>query len=170
MFTKSSLADLQLRAATNALKHFAETCNVPVTVRLWDGSEHPLGDLSAGGTAASKLTLVIRAPGVIGALLRRPTLDNLVRQYAVGGIEFVGGDLIEFGEAFRAARKKLKLRNFSKSRLFKSALPFLFARGEKVADQHGFQGDNNEVARTRDVMTSTFDFTMTSATSSISCS
>ncbi len=129
----------QLAAAKRIVSHLAENCDVPVAVRLWDGSVTPLSN------PASPLTLAIRSPGVIGSLMRWPTLDNLLRQYATGGIDFEGGDLTEFAAAIRAAVRKPKLRNLSKRLLLSAALPLLLAPGEKKQVQHAFAGDFDAV-------------------------
>ena len=85
----------QLAAAHRVLADVAANSDIPIAVRLWDGSVVSLTN------ADCPLTIVIRSPGVIGALIRRPTLDNLLRQYATGGIDFEGGDLTEFADALR---------------------------------------------------------------------
>jgi cyclopropane-fatty-acyl-phospholipid synthase len=126
----------QLAAARTILSHVAENCDTPIAVRLWDGSVFPLSD------AGSPLTIAIRSPGVIGALLRWPTLDNLLRQYATGGIDFVGGDLTEFADAMRAPGRRPKLRNLSKRLLLSATLPFLFAPAEKKQVRQAYAGDS----------------------------
>ena len=79
MFSVFNYPPRQLAAAKRVLGHVAEHADMPIAVRLWDGSVVPLGD------PASPLTVAIRSPGVIGSLLRRPTLDSFLRQYATGG-------------------------------------------------------------------------------------
>src|SRR3982074_1006090 len=86
----------QLRAARNLFNHMAEAFELPISVRLWDGSLVPLGR-----TAHPDLVVSFSGPGVIGSLVRRPTLDNLMRLYASGCIAFHGGDLMEFGDLAR---------------------------------------------------------------------
>ena len=41
--------------------------------------------------------LTIAGPGVIASMLRRPTLDRLIRLYAKGRIGLEGGTLIDLG-------------------------------------------------------------------------
>jgi cyclopropane-fatty-acyl-phospholipid synthase len=132
----------QLEAARTALAHIAELLDARFSVRLWDGSRVPLGS-----NVHPLLDVAIQGPGVIGSLLRWPTLDNLVRHYATGRIEIHGGDLIEFFEAARVPRSRERLKQLRPGVLLKSALPFLLAPAEKVRPQHVFTGD--EVARTR---------------------
>jgi cyclopropane-fatty-acyl-phospholipid synthase len=135
MFSFFNSPRRQLAAAKRALAHVAEHSDMPIAVRLWDGSVVPLGD------PAAPLTVAVRSPGVIGALMRRPTLDNFLRQYATGGIDFEGGDLTDFADALRGPVRKPKLRHLSKRLLLSAALPFLFAPTEKKQVRHAYSGD-----------------------------
>src|SRR5690242_3502448 len=100
-------ASRQLDAARRAVEHLAELLDTRVSVELWDGSRIALGQ-----NVHTELRIVIRGPGVIGALIRRPTLDNLVRLYATGQLDVVGGDLIEFFEAVRVKASRARLKQF----------------------------------------------------------
>ncbi len=126
----------QLTAARTVLGHVAEALDAKFSVRLWDGSLVPMGR-----NARTDLCVSIAGPGVVGSLLRRPTLDNLVRHYATGSIEVHGGDLIEFGEAARVERSSKRLKSLSKSLLIRSALPFLLASADAAETQHAFDGE-----------------------------
>src|SRR5206468_2742815 len=137
----SASATRQLEAARAALQHLAELLDARLSVQLWDGSRIALGQ-----SVHPDLCVLIKHPGVIGAQLRRPTLDNLVRLYATGEIEIQGGDLIEFFEAARVKGSRARLKKFRIGVLLKSALPFLFATAGKGRPQHAFGGD--EIART----------------------
>ncbi len=141
MFPFRSSSIRQLSAARRLIEHLAETCEIPISVRLWDGSCIPLGTQAA----ATGLTIAIRSPGVIGALLRWPTLDHMVRQYATGGIDIEGSDLITFGHAIRAAKKRPKFRDIKKSILIGSLLPFVFTPADCGEVQHDFKGENDSV-------------------------
>lgn len=132
-----STSDRQISAIKGLLTHVAESCDLPISVRLWDGSVVPLGTAAVD----SPMSIDIRSPGVIAALLRWPTLDHFVRQYATGGIDFSGADLISIGEALRSSDKRPKLKQISKSALFRSMLPFLFARADRVTPKHSYSGD-----------------------------
>src|SRR6476660_399325 len=125
----------QLEAARTVLGHLAELLNAKFSVRLWDGSLVPLGN-----EVKAHLTVAIQGPGVIGSLLRWPTLDNLVRHYATGQIEIQGGDLIEFFEAARVPKSRQRMKQLRTSMLIKAALPFLLAPAEKARPQHAFAG------------------------------
>jgi cyclopropane-fatty-acyl-phospholipid synthase len=140
MFSLSSAAR-QLEAARAILSHLAEILDSRISVRLWDGSCVPLGH-----NVHPQLGVTIRGAGVIGSLLRWPTLDNLVRHYATGHIEVHGGDLIEFFEAVRVERSRERLKKLRTGLLVKNVLPFLWAPAEKLQTEHAFTGD--QVART----------------------
>ncbi len=126
----------QLAAAQRVLAHLAEVLDARFSVRLWDGSRVPLGR-----NVHPHLEVSVQGPGVVGSLLRWPTLDNLVRHYAAGRIDIQGGDLIEFFEAARVERSRQRLKKLRTRILLTSALPFLLSRAEEVRPQHAFAGD-----------------------------
>ncbi len=130
-------SDAQLRAITDSLTHIAGELNLTATVRLWNGQLVPLGL-----NADPNLVIAISDPGVVGSLIRRPTPENLLRLYATGGIDFRGGNLIEFREAVRTnGSSRQKLKSLRKSRLIRNALPFLFAKSKSPQIQHAFASD-----------------------------
>ena len=142
----SSSEPRQLAAAKAVLSQAAEALDARFCVRLWDGSRVPMGREVTPG-----LELSIAGPGVIGSLLRRPTLDNLVRHYATGQIEVHGGDLMAFGEAMRVPRSSAKLKAISKTALVRAAVPFLFAPAETAQTTHAYAGEQTgRVASQRD--------------------
>jgi cyclopropane-fatty-acyl-phospholipid synthase len=130
----------QIDGAKSVLAHLAAALNARFSVELWDGTVVPMGNAVQAG-----LKVVIHSPGVIGSILRWPTLDNLVRQYATGQIAVVGGDLIRFFEAARVPKSRERMKKLSVIALLKSGWPFLFARDERKAAQHAYSGD--QVAR-----------------------
>jgi cyclopropane-fatty-acyl-phospholipid synthase len=135
MFNGAGMAEKQILAARRILEHLREVLNVPVSVRLWDGSLVPLGSQSD-----SKFVVNIANAGVLGSLLRRPTLENIVRHYARADVDIQGGDFIEFGDVVRTPRSKLGLRKVDKFYLLRQAWPLLFAtspRGEAAAAYAG---------------------------------
>jgi cyclopropane-fatty-acyl-phospholipid synthase len=120
-----------LARARAIIEHLASRLEMRLSVELWDGSRVPLGSGDVG-----PLSVRIHGPGVIGSLMRRPSMKNFVEHYATGRIEFCGGDLITFGEALRERRAKGALRNLSKWFLFRKAWPFLFCRADRSAVKH----------------------------------
>lgn len=90
-----------LKATKRIFKHIAETADLSFCVQLWDGTLIPLGD-----NADKNLYISIKGPGVLGAVLRKPTLENILMQYASAGIDYHGGDLIAFYEVVRNRGKR----------------------------------------------------------------
>jgi cyclopropane-fatty-acyl-phospholipid synthase len=88
--------DKRLSAARDIFTHLAEQLDAPFSVRLWDGSTVPLGR-----DADDTYCITISDASVLGAILRRPTLETLARHYAAGHIDFEGGDLLTFVEMAR---------------------------------------------------------------------
>ncbi|MCL2458940.1 MAG: cyclopropane-fatty-acyl-phospholipid synthase family protein [Desulfobulbus sp.] len=134
-----------LEAAQKIFTHLAETADALISIRLWDGSFVRLGD-----SATEQWHISIKGPEVLGTLLRKPTLENLIRQYASGNIDFNGGTLIDFYEVLRSrgprtqgvSSSRIKKR-LDKWRLFKQALPLLFAGQGDTAITHQFRGDDS---------------------------
>lgn len=128
--------EYQLAAARQLVGLIAEKLDLDASVRLWDGSLVPLGRAVSG-----PFVLSITGPGVIGSLLRRPTLDTLIRHYVNGRIDFEGGTLIDFGLQLNRDGRSASLKGLSKLALFRTLAPFLFVPADKPADAHGFSGE-----------------------------
>ncbi len=126
----------QLDAARRVLRHVADVLDIPISVRLWDGSSAPLGR-----NVDKNFVISIDGPRTVTTLLREPTVENVVRHYAVGNLSFHGGDLLSFIEFIRKNNPKKRLKGLSKMLLFREALPFLFGPGEKLSLKHTFQKD-----------------------------
>ena len=134
-----------LEAARRIFTHLAETADAKICIRLWDGSFIPLGD-----SAQEKWNISIHGPGTLGAILRRPTLENLLRQYASGNISFNGGALIDFYEILRSKGARTKelstgqiKKRLNKVYLLKQALPLLFAKENDTGSTLQFRGDDS---------------------------
>ncbi|HEX7073740.1 MAG TPA: cyclopropane-fatty-acyl-phospholipid synthase family protein [Hyphomicrobiaceae bacterium] len=125
-----------LSAARKLVELIAERLDIDASVRLWDGSLVPLGEAVGG-----PFTISIAGPGVIGSLLRRPTIDNLIRHYAEGRIDFEGGTLIDFGRQLNRNGRSASLKGMNKLVLLKTLAPFLLVPADRTADVHGFSGD-----------------------------
>jgi cyclopropane-fatty-acyl-phospholipid synthase len=130
-------SESQLKAITQVLQTLADKLDLNVSVRLWNEQVIPLGQQTDG-----KYTIRISGPGVVGSLVRRPTLEMLVRLYATGHITLEGGDLIEFSEAMKTGQPtRHRLKEINKRKMAASVIPFIFAK-TKVADlRHGFDQD-----------------------------
>lgn len=129
--------DTQVQAITEVLESVAEHLDLRLTVRLWNGDEIPLGS-----KVDPDLSISISGPGVIGTLVRRPTLETLTRLYAKGHIDFHGGDLLDIHAALQpGGSSRQALRKISKSFLARKTLPFLFAKSTDSELEHRFTDD-----------------------------
>lgn len=132
----SSREQQQLQAARRIFEHLADSLDTRFSVRLWDGSTVPLGK-----DVDPRFFISISGPGVIGSILRRPTLETLLKHYASGALDFQGGDLIEFGKAARSKKSSTRLRGVSKGLLVRNALNLLLTPPDKAEIAHGFSSD-----------------------------
>ena len=122
--------DKLLAAARDIFGRIAERLDTPFSIGLWDGSVIPLG-----ANADRELLIRIAGPGVIGAIVRRPSLETVIRQYATGGIAIAGADMLTFIERARAKKIRIKPRDLGVGHLLWRALPFLFAPAPAAASQ-----------------------------------
>jgi len=129
----------RLAAARKIFENIGERINARISIRLWDGSIIPLGK-----DADSDFFIAINGPGVLGALLRRPTYENLLLHYIDGSIE-INGDIIDFVAAARQKRSPQKKKKINKFFLLSQALPLLLSFSDKINVQHEYQDD--EVGR-----------------------
>jgi cyclopropane-fatty-acyl-phospholipid synthase len=142
---KNSSQEKQLEAARALVRDVADRFDLNAWARLWDGTRLPLG-----AAPTSDFEISISDPGVIGALVRRPRLDTIIRQYIDKGIDFSGGTLIDFGRELQTSNKAPKLKGRAVLRVGRSLLPFLFAKKQDVRDAHGFGGDVSGAHRKAD--------------------
>ncbi len=113
-------------AARQAIEQIGSHLDLDLWIRLWDGSRVPLGRNVTG-----ELALSISSPGVISSILRRPTLDRVLRHYVGGQIDFEGGTLIDLGDLVALRKTRSALKQLDKWHLFKCLLPFLLAKADK---------------------------------------
>lgn len=123
----------RLAALRDVVRHVAEHIDLPISARLWDGSVLPLGR-----QARPDVCLAVRGPGVISSLLRRPTLDNLFRHYATGGLDIEGADLQTFAELARSRNTRQRQRGISKLWCAWKLWPFVFGRADRVQVAYRF--------------------------------
>ena len=129
-------AERQLESARALIAQVAQTLDLNASVRLWDGSTVPLG-----ANVTGPFEIHIANPGVIGGLLRWPTLDNFIRRYVDKDIDFTGGTLIDFGAQLNRGGRSIRAKDLSTLQLFKQLRPFLFASGGHTPDDQGFDGE-----------------------------
>ncbi len=133
-----------LRSARTVFQHVANALDAKFSLRLWDGSVVPLGN-----NVDPDLLVSISGPGVIGALLRRPTIENVVRHYACRQIDFHGADFMTFAEKVRVRNSRKCVRSISKLALARHLFPFLFVPAESVQLDHEWRGDEFGQRRTQ---------------------
>lgn len=126
----------QIAAAANLIARLAERLDLDASVRLWDGSLHPLGR-----EVTSKFEIRIASPGVIGSILRRPTLDTVIRHYVDKGLDFSGGSLIEFGTGLNRSGRSAKLTPLEALKTALGLRPFIFEPTEPPALKGAFDGN-----------------------------
>jgi cyclopropane-fatty-acyl-phospholipid synthase len=126
----------QLETIRGLARDLADKLDLNASLKLWDGSRVPLGRNVTGPFEIS-----IAGPGVIGALLRRPTLDNFIRHYVEKDIDFSGGTLIDLGSQLNRGGRSVKLKGKDALRIAAKLAPFLFARGDKAEGDQGFAGE-----------------------------
>ncbi|TWT55107.1 Methoxy mycolic acid synthase MmaA3 [Rubripirellula amarantea] len=130
-------AQTQINSIKKMLTSVAGPLNLNVSIELWNGDLVPLGQETDG-----KYIIKLSGPGVVGSLMRKPTLETLVRLYATGHIEFIGGDLIDFSEALKTDRaNRHKLKEISKAAMAMHSLPFMFAKTDIPEIGHGYDDD-----------------------------
>ena len=139
---KSDKAARQLDAARALARELGDTLDLNASLRLWDGSLTPLGKNVTG-----PFVLSIADAGVIGSLLRWPTLDNFIRHYVDKGIDFSGGTLIDLGSQLNKGGRSVKLKGRDALKLIGKLSPFLLARSDDAADDQGFAGEITGRAR-----------------------
>lgn len=138
--TSSSSAHRDLRlieAARAAISDIARHLDIDARVKLWDGSEVPLGKSASG-----PLRVTISSPGVVASLLKRPTLDRVIRHYAHGEIGLEGGTLIDLGRSISGEGAGQQLRPLSKLGLVRKLWPFLWVKSEAPGQSRAFAGDS----------------------------
>jgi len=139
---RSRVEERWLAAARGLFERLGGRNNERLSVRLWDGSRVPL---SSDGDADTPLYIAIAGPGVLGSLLRRPTPENMIRQYATGGIELRGGSPLELLDMSRD-RSRTDETKASKVRLaqvLRKAWPLVLAHGStSQLEAQEFAGDS----------------------------
>ena len=125
-----------LEEIRSLIRVIASAIDAHFSIRLWDGSVEPLGE-----NVTSPLQIAISGPGVIGAILRRPSLDNIIRHYIDKRIDFSGGTLIDLGRAFDRDGRAVSSRQFKRLDLLRQLSSFLMTPAEIPPDAHGFEGE-----------------------------
>ncbi|MGI9523902.1 MAG: class I SAM-dependent methyltransferase [Hyphomicrobiaceae bacterium] len=128
--------DKRLEAARRIAEEIGGQLDTDISVRLWDGSFVPLGP-----STNNDLAIAINSPGTLTSLLRWPSLDRLIRHYAHGRIDVVGGTVLDLGERFASADTRRRLKQVHKLKLLRLGQPLLFGKADRPDESRGFMGD-----------------------------
>jgi cyclopropane-fatty-acyl-phospholipid synthase len=139
------MTDKRADGVRSLAAHIAQHLNADLVLRLWDGSEVPLGP-----AARNDLAVAIRSPGVLTRLVRRPRLATLIEGFASGEIGIEGGTLLDLAARAEGGRRGL-LKRVDKRLAMRALLPFLFA-SPTAQGSHAFSGpgDAAEYGKGRD--------------------
>ncbi|MCA9062010.1 MAG: class I SAM-dependent methyltransferase [Planctomycetaceae bacterium] len=130
-------------SAASELFHFLrKRLQSPISVALWDGTVVPLAD-----QVHSDYQIRITSPGAISTLIRSPKPETLLRLYAVGAIDYVGGDLLGLIETARVRNSRQKTRGLPLKLIARFLSAFVFGKGIDRSLQHAFQGDETGLHR-----------------------
>jgi cyclopropane-fatty-acyl-phospholipid synthase len=138
----------RLTAAKHIIQHIGNVLDLPVSVRLWDGTIVPLGK-----QADRERFFSIDDVGVFGSLLRRPSLETLFRLFASGHIDVHGADFMTFLELVQVRRKQqhghVVNRRLRAGFPWSSVLPLLTAPGPSATLSHRYSGDETGYSQSR---------------------
>lgn len=129
--------DEQLSAAREIAAEAAKALDLDASVRLWDGTRVPLGQNVTG-----PLEIVINSPGVIGSLLRWPTLETVIRRYVEKELDLAGGTLIDLGQQLNRSGRSIRAKDIDKLGLLWRLRPFLLAGGGSSRSDQAYGGES----------------------------
>ncbi|WP_375395491.1 class I SAM-dependent methyltransferase [uncultured Sphingomonas sp.] len=112
-----------LEGARDIIAHVAERLQADLSVELWNGEVLPLGP-----GARSDIRFLIASPHVIARLLRSPRLMTLVEEHIAGGIQIVGGSLLDALGRWNHLNALALRRTLRPRTLIAAGWPFLFLR------------------------------------------
>ncbi len=136
--------DRRFQAAKRLVEKLAAHLDLDASVRLWDHPPLPLGH-----TVRSDLCLVITSPGVISSIVRRPTLDRIIRHYAHGQLAIENGTLLDLGRLLEHDGKRKTLKGFAKSEFLKALWPFVIGQADAPTATRDFSGNAEGDGRTQ---------------------
>lgn len=128
-----------LAAAARMARLLADALDLDLSLELWDGTRIPLG-----AHVTDDVRFFISGPAVVGALLRRPTIDRLIGLYANGFLGVRGGTLVDVGERLTGKQTRQGLKAIGKGRLARGLLPFLFVGGKTQGQSRAYRGAKSE--------------------------
>ena len=113
----------KLKAAREALEHIHETMGMNFGFELWDGSQVPSTPIDD----KNNLRVRFADPGVFTSLLRRPNVDTLIDLWMTKRVDLLGGTIFDFEEKRPKGKTRRLVKQLSKAKLAKAALPFLLS-------------------------------------------
>ncbi len=131
-------AQKQLKPTLALLDEVAKALDADIAIELWDGTRVPLGS-----NPAPDLAIHIKDPGIIASLLRRPSLDRIIRPYIKGLIEIKGGTLYDVGLLFALSPSRKRLKKIPKRTILSFVTAFFFSPGVNLDEGRAFEGDEN---------------------------
>lgn len=143
LHTSGTGDDRVTQATRKLIALVRESLDGHFSIRLWDGSVEPLGQKVVPG-----LELIIHSPGVLPSILRRPSLERLIRHYANGRIDIAGGTFLDLFDPFALDNEpKRRLRRIPKAKLARALWPLLFASGDAPDASRAFADDETGARR-----------------------
>lgn len=127
------MTDARTASVRRLAEHVAQHLRADLVLRLWDGSEVPLGP-----GARNDLAVAIRSPAFLTRMLRRPTITTLIEGFAAGDVGIEGGTLLDLAARAEGGRRGV-LKQVDKRLALRTLLPFLFGPGSAGAE-HGYEG------------------------------
>lgn len=113
----------KLKALRGALEHIHETMGLDFGFELWDGSHIPSGSPQG----QNDLRLYLADPGVITSLIWKPNIDTIIDLWLTKRVDLLGGTIFDFAERRPKGKTSRLVKQLSKVKLAKAALPFIFA-------------------------------------------
>lgn len=130
-------------SAAKLIDQLADKLDANMSVELWDGRRLPLGR-----NVTSDHLVKIASPGVVASLLKGPSLDKIIRHYIHKKIDFEGGTLFDILQPLVFARTRRRLKEISKTEIFKHLSPFLLVKSEVPESTRTFDGDEKGANKT----------------------
>jgi cyclopropane-fatty-acyl-phospholipid synthase len=131
--------DKVLAAARRVLADAHQTLSLQFAFRLWDGSSVPAGAPTDG------LAIAIRDPAVLAEILRRPSLESVLKAHVAGLLEIENGTFFDLAKARPVGKVGRLLKRLDKGALLGFAGRFLFSPGIQAAGPRA--GDTSATAR-----------------------
>jgi cyclopropane-fatty-acyl-phospholipid synthase len=117
------MTDARTASVRRLAEHVAELVKADFVLRLWDGSETPMGP-----GARNDLAFAIRSPAMLTRLVRKPKLTTIIEGFASGDLAIEGGTLLDLAARAEGGRRGV-LKKVDKALAARTLLPFLFGTG-----------------------------------------